>query len=128
MIDSVILPESKPLIMESFCFLRWLCASTIHLAWRGFKSLNLINIFTSPGAIPFGNWLLTLSTYYILNLFEMNVFTDWFTLISKGWIFLVRFWETIISSRLICVLSRFTLSFSWPLNVSMTIRERCSSR
>ena len=41
LIASVIPSASKSLIMKSFCFLRSLCMSIIHLAWRGFKSLNL---------------------------------------------------------------------------------------
>ena len=74
LIASVIPVASKPLIMESFSFLRWLYESTIHLAWRGFKSLNLRDTFTSPGAIPFNNCLVTLLAYDLLNLFKMNFF------------------------------------------------------
>ena len=72
LIDSVIPAASKPsLIIESLCFLRWLYVSTIHLVSKGFKSLNLMVTFTSPGEIPFDNCLLTISAYYVLNLFEM---------------------------------------------------------
>ena len=68
--------SSKPLIMESFWCLRWLYISTIHRAWRGFKSLNLRDTLTSPGITLFDSCLLTLSGYQLLNLFEINFFAD----------------------------------------------------
>ena len=115
LIVSVITAASKPLITESFCFLRWLYVSTIHLAWRDFKSLNLRDTFTRPGVIPFDNCLLTQSTYQMLNLFEMNLFAAWFTLISTGWNLLIRLWGTRTISQLFFVLSRFISSLPWPL-------------
>ena len=38
--------QHRNLIMELFCFLRWFYVSAIHLAWRGFISLNLRDTFT----------------------------------------------------------------------------------
>ena len=71
--------------------------------------------FTRPGVIPFDNCLLTQSTYQVLNLFEMNLFAAWFTLISTGWNLLIRLWATITISQSFFVLSRFISALSWPL-------------
>ena len=119
LIISVITAASKPLITESFCFLSWLYVSTIHLAWRGFKSLNLRDTFTRPGVIPFDNCLLTQSTYQVLNLFEMNLFAAWFTFISTGWNLLIRLWATITISQSFFVLA--------AINLPALIKERCLS-
>ena len=126
-IASLIPAASKPLIMESFWCLRWLYVSTIHRAWRGFKSLNLRDTLTSPGATPFDNCLLTLSAYHALNLFEINFFADWLMLISKGWNLFVRLCGTITNSQLFFAHNRFISLLSWPLKVSIIIKERWSS-
>ena len=112
-IASLIHAASKALIMKSFWCLRWLYVSTIHRAWRGFKSLNLRDTLTSPGATPFDNCLLTLSAYHALNLFEINFFADWLMLISKGWNLFVRLCGTITNSQLFFAHNRFTSSLSW---------------
>ena len=113
--------------MESFWCLRWLYISTIHRAWRGFKSLNLRDTLTSPGATPFDNCLLTLSAYHALNLFEINFFADWLMLISKGWNLFVRLCGTITNSQLLFKYNHFIPSLSWPLKVSIIIKDCCSS-
>ena len=126
-IASLIPAASKPLIMESFWCLRWLYVSTIHRAWRGFKSLNLRDTLTSPGATPFDNCLLTLSAYHALNLFEINFFADLLMLISKGWNLFVRLCGTITNSQLFFAHNRFISLLSWPSKVSMIIEEQWSS-
>ena len=123
-IASLIPTALKPLIMESFWFLRWLCVSTIHRAWRSFKSPNLRDILTSLGATLFDNCLLTVSAHHALNLFEINFFTDWLMLISKGSNLFVRLCGTIINLQLFFAHNRFISSFSWPLKVSIVIKER----
>ena len=92
---------------------------------RRFKSLYLRDSFTSPDAIPFGNCLLTLSAYHLLNLFEMNFFAACVTLISY---LLIKLCGTMANSQFFFVVSRFIPYLSWSLNASMIIRERCSSR
>ena len=95
--------------------------STINQAWRGFKSLNLRDTLTLPGATQSDNYLLA------LNLFEMIFFTDWLILISKDWNLFVRFCGTITNSRLFFAHNRFISLLSWPLKVSIIIKERWSS-
>ena len=120
-IASLIPAASKPLIMKSFWCLRWLHVSKIHQAWRGFKSLNLRDTLTLPGATQSDNYLLA------LNLFEMIFFTDWLILISKDWNLFVRFCGTITNSRLFFAHNRFISLLSWPLKVSIIIKECRSS-
>ena len=122
-IASLIPAASKPLIMESFCCLRWLDVSTIHRAWRCFKSLNLRDTLTSPGATPFDNCFLTLSAYHALNLFEINFFADWLMLISEGWNLFVRLCGTITNLQLFFAHNRFISSLPWLLKVSIIMKE-----
>ena len=126
-VASLIHAASKPLIMESFWRLRWLYVSSIHRTWRGFKSVNLRDTLTSPGATPFDNCLLTLSAYHVLNLFEINFFADWLMLIFKGWNLLVRLCGTITNSQLFFAHNRFISSLPWPLKVPIIIKEHWSS-
>ena len=107
--------------------LRWLYVSTIHRPWRGLKSLNLRDILTSPSATSFDICLLTLSAYHALNLFEINFFADWLMLISKGWNLYVRLCGTITNSQLFFAHNRFISLLSWPLKVSIILKERWSS-
>ena len=72
--------------------------------------------------------LLTLSAYHALNLFEINFFADWLMLISKGWNLFVRLCGTITNSQLFFAHNRFISSLSWPLKVSIIIKDWCSSR
>ena len=99
-----------------------------HRAWRNFESLNLRDTLTSPGATPFDSCLLTLSAYHALNLFEINFFADWLMLISKGWNLFVRLCGTKTNSQLFFAYNRFISSLSWPLKVSIIIKDWCSSR
>ena len=96
-----------PAASAAFWGLRWFYVSTIHRAWRAFKSLNFSDTLTSPGATPFDNCLLTLSAYHALNLFEINFIADWLMLISKGWNLFVRFCGTITGTQLFFAHNRF---------------------
>ena len=127
-IASLIPAASKPLIMKSFWCLRWLHVLKIHQAWRGFKSLNLRDTLTLPGATPFDNCLLTLSAYQALKFFQINFFADWLMLRLKGCgHFLVRLRRTITNSQLFFEHNRFISLLSWPLKVSINIKECRSS-
>ena len=126
-IVSLITAAYKPLIMESFWCLRWFYASIIHRAWRGFKSVNLMDTLTLPGATRFHNRSLTLSAYYALNLFGMNFFVDRLMLVSKGWNFFMGLSGTITNSQLFFADNRFVYLFFWPSKVSIITKEHWSS-
>ena len=55
---------SNPFRINSFCCFRQVSISTMERACRGFKSNILTDTFTSPGATPFFNCLLTQSVYH----------------------------------------------------------------
>ena len=119
LIAPVIPAASKPLIMESFCFLR---SNSVLLAWGGYKSHTWRDTFTSSFAIPFAHCISIPCVEFVVNEF----FCCLIKLISKGWNLLLRFWEAVISSQLFFVLRGFISLFSWPLNVSMIIREHAA--
>ena len=112
-IASVILAASKPLIIRSLCFLRWL------YVWRGdvnrFQIIQFKVYFciTRCDYITLDNCLLTLSAYH--NLFKIIFFAAWFTLIFKDWNLLVRLWRRLTNSKFFLVLGRFISSLPWPL-------------
>ena len=94
---------------------------------KRFQITQFEGYFTLPGATPFDNCFLTQSAYHALNLFEINFFADWLMLISKGWNLFVRLCGTITNSQLFFAHNRFISSLSWPLKVSIIIKERWSS-
>ena len=64
-----------------------------------------------------------LSLYYAFNLFQINFFPHGLRLISKGWNLFFRLCGTITNSQLLFAHNRFKSSLSWPLKVSIIIKE-----
>ena len=100
---------------------------TSHRVWRSFKSLNLMDTLTLPGATPLHNCFLTRLAYHAWNLFQINFFVDKLMLISKGWNLFVRLCGTITKSQLFFAHNRLISSFHSAMKVSLIMKERWSS-
>ena len=94
---------------------------------RGFKldNFDVILMLAEP-ILFFFNWTDTSPENQSLYWFCMNALVALFTLISRSWNFFVS--GTITILQLFLEHNSFRMSLSWPLNVSMIIKECCCLR